>query len=337
MAITLGDPAGVGPEIVVRLFKEGNLLPGVAPFVVGEARHLEQAARLVGGGVRIRQSRTAPDSPTQDGTIVVVEPTDFVFQGPLDVGKVSPACGAAAWAYIRRAVGLVQTGEAEAIATAPIHKEALHAAGCPHPGHTEMLAELAGGSRVAMLLVGGGVRVALATIHEPIARVPSLLSLEKILDLLRLMNRFIPWFGIDRPGGPRIAVTGLNPHAGEGGMFGDEEERIIAPAVKRAQSEGIDAEGPVPADTIFFFHRQGACDAVLAMFHDQALIPVKTLDFHAGVNVTMGLPFIRTSVDHGTAFNIAGRGMANAGSLRAAVECAALLTRNRLAQSVASG
>jgi 4-hydroxythreonine-4-phosphate dehydrogenase len=259
----------------------------------------------------------------------VVEPKDFVFEGPLEMGRTSPVCGAAAWAYIRRAVGLVQAGEADAIVTAPIHKEALRAAGCPYPGHTEMLAALAGGARVAMLLVGGGIRVALATIHEPIARVPSLLTEDKILDLLRLMKEFIPWFGVERPGGPRIAVTGLNPHAGEGGMFGDEEKRIVAPAIERARSEGIDALGPVPADTIFFFHRQGSCDAVLAMFHDQALIPVKTLDFHAGVNVTMGLPFIRTSVDHGTAFNIAGQGTANAGSLRAALECAALLSRNR--------
>jgi len=327
----MGDPAGIGPEIIVRLFAEGFRCDGVAPFVVGEVRHLEQAAACL--GIHL-VSRTEPVSPGVFTTlnfsgfsIPVQEPPDFHFDGPLEQGQISAQCGAAAWAYIRHAVHLVQAGQADGIVTAPLQKEALQAAGCPYPGHTEMLAALAGDAKVAMLLVGGGLRVALATIHEPVARVPGLLTRDGILENLRLMDSFIPWFGVERP--VRIGVTGLNPHAGEGGMFGDEERDIIIPAIEAARAEGIHAIGPQPADTIFYFHREGAYDAVLAMYHDQALIPVKTLAFHDGVNVTMGLPFIRTSVDHGTAFDIAGKGIARPDSLRAALHCAATLVKNK--------
>ena len=388
LAITLGDPAGVGPEIILRLFaQEGDFRAlsercgvGVVPFVVGEARLLEEAARIpevrrtvqadagkAGFEPLIQVLDEPPSQAPAPGTIPVLQPPDFRFEGTPDVGKVSARCGAAAWAYVRHAVALVQSGAADAVVTAPLHKEALRAAGCPYPGHTEMLADLAGGVPAAMLLVGGGLRAALVTIHEPLALVPLLLSAEKILWRLRLMDTFIPWFGLRprpeggrvriggervrpggehvrpggervrpggervRPGGERvrIGVCGLNPHAGEGGIFGTEEGDIIAPAIAQARAEGIEAIGPLPADTAFHFHREGLYDAILAMYHDQALIPVKTLAFHEGVNVTMGLPFIRTSVDHGTAFDIAGRGVARPDSLRAALECAATLVRNR--------
>ncbi|HPS02921.1 MAG TPA: 4-hydroxythreonine-4-phosphate dehydrogenase PdxA [Candidatus Sumerlaeota bacterium] len=328
LALTLGDPAGVGPEIILRFFEEGLYSPSVLPFVVGEARHLDQAMthpEIPLSGLRVVSE--PPTEPAPSGIIPVVEPPDFTFHGELTPGRVSDQCGAAAWAYVRHAVHLVQSGQADAVVTAPIHKEALHAAGCPFPGHTEMLADLAGGVPVSMLLVGGGLRAALATIHEPLARVPGLLKTETLLEQIRLLDRFIPLFGLTRPRA-RIGVTGLNPHAGEGGMFGQEEAQIIVPAIEQAQAEGLDVAGPLPADTAFFFHRRGAYDALLAMYHDQALIPVKTLDFHGGVNVTMGLPFIRTSVDHGTAFDIAWRGEANPGSLRAAVACAATLAGN---------
>jgi len=345
LAITLGDPAGVGPEIVLDMFREVGLTEGTAPFVVGEARLLEQAQARTppaeresnGGPLEIRRVEGPPESPEPPGVVPVVEPPDFRFEGELAVGRVSARCGAAAWAYVRHAAALIRKGRADALVTGPIHKEALRAAGCPHAGHTEMLADLAGGAKVAMLLVGGGLRVALATIHEPLSRVPELLSIDRILEKLRLLDRFIPWFGLEKreeapAPRPRLAVTGLNPHAGEGGLFGDEEKRIIAPAIERARAEGIDAIGPLPGDTVFHFARQGAYDAVLAMYHDQALIPVKTLDFHGGVNVTMGLPYIRTSVDHGTAFDIAGKGLARPDSLRAALDSAAVLARNRRAQ-----
>ena len=397
LAITLGDPAGVGPEIILRLFaQEGDFRAlsercgvGVLPFVVGEARLLEETARIpevlrtMRADARETDARGAdltpaiqtvaepPQEPPVPGTIPIVEPPDFRFEGALEVGKVSAQCGAAAWAYVRHAVALVQSGAADAVVTAPLHKEALRAAGCPYPGHTEMLSALAGGAPAAMLLVGGGLRAALVTIHEPLALVPLLLSTEKILWHLRLMDSFIPWFGLPprpegkrvrvggervrpegerarpegervgiggervRPGGARvrIGVCGLNPHAGEGGIFGTEDGDIIAPAIAQARAEGIEATGPLPADTAFHFHREGLYDAILAMYHDQALIPVKTLAFHEGVNVTMGLPFIRTSVDHGTAFDIAGRGLARPDSLRAAIECAAVLVRNRRAMA----
>ncbi len=328
LAVTLGDPAGVGPEIILLFFEDGLFPASVLPFVVGEARHLDQVAEHQDRtSPKLRVVSAPPAESDDSGAIPIVEPPDFTFHGELTPGRVSAQCGAAAWAYVRQAVHLVQSGLADAVVTAPIHKEALHAAGCPFPGHTEMLSDLAGGVPVSMLLVGGGLRVALATIHEPLHRVPGLLKTETLLEQIRLLDRFIPLFGLKRPRA-RIGVTGLNPHAGEGGMFGTEESQIIAPAIEQAQAEGLDVAGPLPGDTAFFFHRRGVYDALLAMYHDQALIPVKTLDFHGGVNVTMGLPFIRTSVDHGTAFDIAWRGEANPGSLRAAVACAATLAGN---------
>ncbi|HUT24308.1 MAG TPA: 4-hydroxythreonine-4-phosphate dehydrogenase PdxA [Sumerlaeia bacterium] len=357
LALTMGDPAGIGPEIILRLFEGrmaaagggGALEPGgggsvpFVPVIVGETRLLEQVARRIGSPLRLQTVQSpAQAAGFQPGLAPVVEPQDFSFASDLVMGTVQGECGAAAWAYVRRAVSLIQQDEADALVTAPLNKEALRAAACPHQGHTEMLADLTKTSRVAMLLVGGGLRVALATIHEPLERVPRLLTRQGLLDRLRLMDEFIPWFwevdASPAPGTrertrpkarPRIAVTGLNPHAGEGGLFGDAEGAVIAPAVAAAQSEGIDAVGPLPADTVFHFHREGKYDAVLAMYHDQALIPVKTLDFHRCVNVTMGLPFIRASVGHGTAFDIAGKGTASSSSLEAALQTAALLAWNR--------
>ncbi|NQU44469.1 4-hydroxythreonine-4-phosphate dehydrogenase PdxA [bacterium] len=341
VAITSGDPAGVGPEIVLNLLREMGgerraEYSEVIPFIVGEARLLEQVGRGLPEFAmpRIEVLSDVPDRAMDPGAVPVLEPEDFRFEGELVQGRVLAQCGAAAWAYIRRAVALIQSGRADAVVTAPLHKEALQAAGCPHPGHTEMLADLAGGADVAMLLVGGGLRVALATIHVALSRVPGLLTREGILQKLELLDSFIPCFGLQAregktPARPRIGVTGLNPHAGEGGLFGSEERDLIEPAIVVARSRGIDAHGPLPADTIFHFHREGAFDAVLAMYHDQALIPVKTLAFHDGVNVTMGLPFIRTSPDHGTAFDIAGKGFARPDSLRAALDCAVTLVRNR--------
>jgi 4-hydroxythreonine-4-phosphate dehydrogenase len=328
LALTLGDPAGVGPEILLRFFAEDRFAPSIRPFVVGEARHIEQVSlHQDQTSLKLKVVSDPTAFPADSDAIPVVEPPDFTFHGELTPGRISDQCGAAAWAYIRHAVHLVLSGQADAVVTAPIHKEALHAAGCPFPGHTEMLADLAGGVPVSMLLVGGGLRVALATIHEPLSHVPELLRTDALVEQIRLLDRFIPLFGLKRPRA-RIGVTGLNPHAGEGGMFGQEEAQIIAPAIEQARAEGLDAAGPLPGDTAFFFHRLGSYDALLAMYHDQALIPVKTLDFHGGVNVTMGLPFIRTSVDHGTAFDIAWQGKANPGSLRAAVACAATLAGN---------
>ncbi|MFW6255950.1 MAG: 4-hydroxythreonine-4-phosphate dehydrogenase PdxA [Candidatus Sumerlaeota bacterium] len=353
LAITLGDPAGVGPEIILRLWESFIQAPEqlqysqyrIVPFVVGEARHLNQIARMGAVSEQVpnlvqwkpevaEAVLVAPESFVPEAPIPVMEPTDFDFPGELEMGKISKECGAAAWAYVRHAVALVQAGQADAIVTAPLHKEALKRAGSPFPGHTEMLSQLAGNVPVAMLLVGGGIRVALTTIHIPIVEVAQAISRELILRQIRMLHGFLPWFEAPDPdsekAGPTIGVTGLNPHSSDGGLFGKEEAEIVEPAIEAARQEGIEAIGPLPADTAFFFHREGNYDGILAMYHDQALIPVKTLAFHDGVNVTMGLPFIRTSVDHGTAFDIAGQGIARPDSLRAAFFLGARLAVNRL-------
>ncbi len=337
IAITLGDPAGVGPEIVLRLFAEAGFAEGVCPFVVGCAGHLQSVKEYLVqnnafGGIDALQivATDAPPRVFEPGIVPVIQPDGPCVE--VHPGVITAECGAVAWASIRCAVELVREGKAAGVVTAPIHKEALKAAGCKFPGHTEMLADLAGGVEMAMLLAGGGLRVALATIHEPITKVPALLNEDKIFRLIMMLNTFLPWFGIDRER-PRIGVTGLNPHAGEGGMFGEEEMQIISPAIERAAERGVEVVGPLPADTAFHFHREGAYDGMLAMYHDQALIPVKTLDFHGGVNITMGLPFIRTSVDHGTAFDIAWQGKARPDSLRAALGTAVTLVLNRFGRA----
>jgi 4-hydroxythreonine-4-phosphate dehydrogenase len=241
-------------------------------------------------------------------------------------GKPSAASGRLAYEAIDEAVRLIQAGTLDALCTAPISKAALHRAGHDWPGHTEMLRDKSGAPRVAMLMVGGGVRVVCATIHCPLAQVPERLSISELVELLSLIHRSMADFAIERP---RVVVCGLNPHSGEEGMFGDEEQRIIAPAVEQARAQAIDAHGPLPADVVYHQMLEGRWDVVLAMYHDQAMIPVKTLAFDQGVNVTLGLPFVRTSPDHGTAFDIAGRGMARPDSLLAAIRLAASLARNR--------
>ncbi len=338
IAITLGDPAGVGPEIILRLFAKPRFGDSICPFVVGRIDHLQAVKDTLvkhnaAQGIESLKTvaSTVPPEKFEPGTVPVIAPESETSAAQITPGVISAECGAAAWASIRHAVELVRQGQAAGVVTAPIHKEALKAAGCKFPGHTEMLADLAGDVEMAMLLAGGGLRVALATIHEPLCKVPALLSEDKIYRLIMLLNKFLPWFGIETDK-PRIGVTGLNPHAGEGGMFGEEEKHIIIPAIERAARRGVQVVGPLPADTAFHFHREGAYDGMLAMYHDQALIPVKTLDFHRGVNITMGLPFIRTSVDHGTAFDIAWQGKARPDSLRAALDTAVTLVRNRFPQ-----
>jgi 4-hydroxythreonine-4-phosphate dehydrogenase len=252
-------------------------------------------------------------------------PADLL-QAP--IGQVDPSAGAAAARCIEAAVALVQTGQAAAIITAPIHKEALAAAGIGHPGHTEMLQALAahGGAAppVRMLLANDELRVVLVTIHVSLRAAIEQLSFEAVLETLRIAHRSGRQFGLPTP---RIGVAGLNPHAGEGGLFGDEEIRIIGPAVQAARAEGIDASGPFAPDTVFMRARRGAFDFVIAMTHDQGLIPVKYLGVEDGVNVTLGLPFVRTSPDHGTAFDIAGRGLSDPSSLIAALRMARRLSQ----------
>jgi 4-hydroxythreonine-4-phosphate dehydrogenase len=243
-------------------------------------------------------------------------------------GTTNAICGRLVGKIIEQAVELCQNQAVKAMITSPINKSALHAAGYPYPGHTEFLAKLTETENYAMMLMGGSIRVVLATIHVALSEVPQLISQEEICRIFRLTHRSMEeWFGIKQP---RIAVAALNPHAGEDGAFGDEETKIIVPSIEKLKREGFVPSGPHPADTLFYRQKRGEFDAVLAMYHDQGLIPVKLDGFDTGVNLTLGLPIIRTSVDHGTAFEIAGKGVANPNSLASAIKKAASISKNRL-------
>jgi len=275
IGITLGDPAGIGPEVVVKALKSGRLNRHFDYEVIGNPRAKRRA-----------------------------DAADWVVEG-------AKRCLA---------------GDLAALATAPITKDLLHRAGYPFTGQTELLAHLAHTQRFAMMLAGGPLRVALVTTHAPLRDVAKLITARKIVEVIELSNQICRRFGVRRP---RIAVAGLNPHAGEGGLLGDEERRIIGPAVKRAAHRGIDASGPYSADTLFYRAAHGEFDAVVAMYHDQGLAPFKLIAFDDGVNLTLGLPFIRTSPDHGTAPDIAGKGIARPDGMIAAINMAAQLATNK--------
>jgi 4-hydroxythreonine-4-phosphate dehydrogenase len=248
---------------------------------------------------------------------------DVPLDGAIALGRVSAAAGRAAAQAVLRAAADVKEGRADALVTAPINKEALRAAGHPWPGHTEMLAEAAGAADVAMMFVGGGLRVALLTIHRPLRTVQEAVTPAEVRRVVRLVHRELPRFGV---AAPRLALCGLNPHAGEHGLLGHEEEEVLRPAVSDLRGEGIDVSGPFPADSLFVRAQRGEFDAVIAGYHDQGLIPVKLAAFGHAVNVTLGLPFVRTSVDHGTGFDIADKGVADASSLVEAMKVAAKLS-----------
>ena len=320
IAITMGDPAGVGAEVIVKALSLSALRDKFTPIVVGDYPTLQFWSDHLNAEITFS---TATDRP---GVIYVVEPTDIILT-VWSPGTLSANCGRAAYSYIKSAVQMVLNGQADAICTAPISKEALQLAGITQfPGHTEMLAHFCGKNDVRMMLVGGGLQVVLQSIHVALADVPGLISTSNIVRSLEMIQDFALANALKQP---RIAVCGLNPHAGESGQFGREEIDIITPAVEAARHNGLQVAGPLSADTVFHRTLQGEFDFVLAMYHDQALIPVKTLDFNGGVNVTIGLPILRTSPDHGTAFNIAGNGIAHAGSMTAALEYAAKLVHNR--------
>jgi 4-hydroxythreonine-4-phosphate dehydrogenase len=284
VAVTVGDPSGIGPEIAVAAARDPRVTAVCRPVIYG--------------------------------------PTSEVELAPFPVGVVHAASGQAAYAEIVRAVEDARAGRVQAIATAPISKAAFAAAGHAWPGHTELLAHLCGVSDVAMMFWSKDLRVVLATVHIPLAVVPIAITAESLAKVIRLTARELPRFGIATP---RIGVAGLNPHAGENGLLGREEERVIAPTIAALRREGLDVDGPFAADTLFVRAARGAFDVVIAMYHDQGLVPVKLVAFGTSVNVTLGLPIIRTSVDHGTAFDIARTGRADAGSMVEAVLLAARL------------
>ncbi len=319
IAITMGDPAGIGPEIIVKLHddlarSDPELLGDV--MVLGDLGVMERAARCVGSNLPVVRT-SAPDDRISSPALRVIE------SGRLEAlpafGVVSPMAGKAAYNAIIAGIDLALAGKLSALVTAPIHKEALKAAGVKEPGHTEILAHRCGVTNFGMMLANDELRVMLVSIHLSLKDAIEAVTLENVLSAIRLADQGTRAFGVGRP---RIAVAGLNPHAGEGGMFGSEEIRIISPAIKTARQQGYDVSGPFAPDTIFMRARTGEFDVVVAMYHDQGLIPVKFLGVDHGVNVTVGLPFPRTSVDHGTAFEIAGTGKASHASLAHALNVA---------------
>lgn len=323
LALTMGDPCGIGPETLVRAV--AGAVAGRA-VVVGDVSVMRRAVAQCGLLLPVaRLDRPADALTAPPDCIAVWQPPGLPAQlADLPMGEVNAEAGRAAALCIEAAAALALRGEVAAIVTAPIHKEALAAAGVGFPGHTELLQALAGGAPVRMMLANDELRVVLVTIHVSLRRAIELLDFDAVLQTLRIAHRSAAAWGQTAP---RIAVAGLNPHAGEGGLFGDEEIRFIAPAVAAARAEGLDAHGPFAPDTVFMRARHapghpGEFDLVVAMTHDHGLIPVKYLGVEQGVNVTLGLPFVRTSPDHGTAFDIAGSGCADASSLIAAIRMA---------------
>ncbi len=327
LALSLGDPAGIGPEITAKAWRALRET-GPAFMVVGDALALESAP----GGAAPVTAVTGPEDAVRvfPEAIPVL---DLPLAAPVVAGQPSPAYAQAVIRWIETGAGLALSGQVSGLVTAPIAKAPLYAAGFGFPGHTEFLAELTAAGRhdgargPVMMLTAADLRVALVTIHEPLAKVSSLLTVEKIVNAgLVVAQALRRDFGI---AAPRLAVAGLNPHAGESGTIGREEIEVVEPAVRALRELGVDARGPAPADTLFHAEARTRYDAVLCLYHDQALIPVKMLDFWGGVNVTLGLPIVRTSPDHGTGFDIAGRGLARADSLIAAIRLAAEIAARR--------
>ncbi len=306
----MGDPCGVGPEVILKAIP---LLPSGHEFVViGSADILQRTAEGLG---------LKPDWKER---VRILDLANFDSK-KMSLRQPNPEAGKASSEYILRGIELISKGELGALVTGPISKEALHLAGCPYPGHTEILREKTGVSRVAMMMVVGNFRVSFATIHIPLKEVSRLLSTAGILSTVKLTYKGLKeWFHIERP---RIGVCALNPHAGEGGCFGSEEGEIVLPAIREAQKAGVNCIGPIPADVACHKAHEGELDAVVALYHDQGTIAVKLLGFFSGVNLTLGLPFVRTSPTHGTAFDIAGRGEAQPGSMLEAVRLAARLSK----------
>jgi len=326
IAITMGDAAGVGPEIIMKALAHREVYERCKPLIIGDASRLRQAGEIVGSSLKVRLASGSREAAFEYGSVDCVDLG--LIPDNLPWGKLSPLAGDAAFRYIERAVALASAHEVDAICTAPLNKEALHAGGHPFPGHTEILAALTHTPEVSMMLMTPKLRVIHVTTHigliDAIARIEPGLVERTILRGHEALVRS----GI---ASPRIGVCGINPHAGENGLFGHgEEEQKIEPAVQTLQARGIHVEGPLPADTLFFRAQRGDFDLVVAMYHDQGHGPVKVLGIEEGVNVTVGLPVIRTSVDHGTAFDIAGTGRADERSMLEALNQAILLAPQRI-------
>lgn len=321
----MGDPAGIGPEVIVKGL--ATLPDGFQPLIVGDARCLKAAAGRWAPSLKLRVAATLREVDWQPGPVTVLDLANVPES--LGPGRPSAEGGAAAFEYIRAAVDLALCQEVDAVTTAPISKEALHLAGHEYPGHTELLAELTRVSEVALMLASGDLRVVLTTTHTAVAEVPRLITRERVYQTLWVTHQWLR--EVAGLAHPRLAVTGLNPHCGEGGIFGREETEAILPALAQAREEGLEVSGPHSADALFGRLDRLRPDAVVTMYHDQGMIPVKMAAQGRAVNITLGLPIIRTSVDHGTAFDIAGQGVAAPESFVEALLMAARLARSRMA------
>ena len=322
VAITMGDASGIGPEIIVKAMARPEMAAWARILVVGDAERLREAAEITGSAVTVN-ALADPDAARYVAGVIDCIDVPIIPKGH-PFGVVSPISGEGAYQFIKKAVELVQAGKAQAICTAPLNKEALHAAGRMFPGHTEMLAHLTGTPEVSMMLMTPTLRVVHVTTH--LGLIDAINKIEPAL-VERTIARAHDTLVRAGIANPRIAVCAINPHAGENGLFGNgEEETKILPAVKATQAKGWDVEGPLPSDTLFFRAGRGDFDIVIAMYHDQGHGPIKVMGIADGVNITIGLPVIRTSVDHGTAFDIAGKGIASEDSLIEAVRQAALLS-----------
>jgi len=317
IAVTMGDPAGIGPEIVAKTFADPGFQDRNQALVVGDPAILGRAARLLELPLRINEIEGPEEAALEPGVADVLAvgglPEDLPF------GALDARAGDAAFRYLQRATELANAGRVGAIATAPLNKEAMHLAGHKYPGHTEILAELTGTEDYAMMLVTDELKVIHVSTHVSLREAIERVRPERELAVIRLAHDALRKLGVEKP---KVAVAGLNPHAGESGLFGTEDAEQIAPAVEAAKEEGIDATGPWPPDTVMMRARRGDFDIVVVQYHDQGHIPVKLMGFDTGVNVTVGLPFFRTSVDHGTAFDIAGTGKADHASMQAALDLA---------------
>lgn len=317
----MGDPGGVGPEIIAKAFGTPGIRKSCMPIVIGDTLIMAKALRLLRNPRKLREI-TSPDEAENSGRLMHLINVNTIIPQSLSQKKPTAEGGEACVRYIRKAVELAMHKQVDGIVTAPISKEALKMAGFAWPGHTEMLAEISRTKQYAMMLVGGPLRVILVTIHTALKNVPELITRQRILRVIRLAKKACDMLKIRTP---KIAVAGLNPHAGEAGIFGEEEITQIVPAIRQANREGIPVSGPYPPDTIFHKAYQGEIDIVVCMYHDQGLIPLKMIAFDKGVNVTIGLPFIRTSPDHGTAYDIAWKGTANPSSMIEAIKLAGRL------------
>jgi 4-hydroxythreonine-4-phosphate dehydrogenase len=326
IVITMGDPAGIGPEIIVKAMGERAVFAQCRPVVLGDEGILSFTARWLKAPVTIKRIEGPEHGVFRRGTLNLIPLTDLSSE-EVPLGAPRSRGGAAAYRYIEKGVELAQTGIVDALVTAPISKEALNAAGYPFPGHTELLGHMTGAEDQVMMLAGPTLRVALVTTHLPLRAVPDALSKERIKRTIEITAQGLQaYWGIPSP---QLAVAGLNPHAGEGGIFGSEEQEVIMPAIEECRRGGMAVYGPLSADSLFFHAASGRYDAVVSMYHDQGLIPLKLLHFRDGVNITLGLPIIRTSVDHGTGYDIAGKGVADPTSLINAILLAAKMATTK--------